>query len=109
MTKKQAEQVIERIVDKLAREYRPERVVLFGSYAYGSPNEDSDIDLLIIKDTPEAFIDRWTTVRRILSDSKRRTPLETLILTPEEVSQRLEIGDQFIMEILEKGKVLYAA
>jgi len=97
------------MVDKLAREYRPERVVLFGSYAYGTPDEESDIDLLIIKNTPEAFIDRWATVRRILSDPKRRTPLETLILTPEEVSQRLEIGDQFIMEILEKGKVLYAA
>ena len=97
------------MVDKLAREYRPERVVLFGSYAYGTPDEESDIDLLIIKNTPEAFIDRWETVRRILSDPKRRTPLETLILTPEEVSQRLEIGDQFIMEILEKGKVLYAA
>lgn len=109
MTKRQAKQVIERMVDKLAREYRPERVVLFGSYAYGTPDEESDIDLLIIKNTPEAFIDRWATVRRILSDPKRRTPLETLILTPEEVSQRLEIGDQFIMEILEKGKVLYAA
>ena len=109
MTKRQAKQVIERMVDKLAREYRPERVVLFGSYAYGTPDEESDIDLLIIKNTPEAFIDRWETVRRILSDPKRRTPLETLILTPEEVSQRLEIGDQFIMEILEKGKVLYAA
>jgi len=109
LTKRQAKQVIERMVDKLAREYRPERVVLFGSYAYGTPDEESDIDLLIIKNTPEAFIDRWATVRRILSDPKRRTPLETLILTPEEVSQRLEIGDQFIMEILEKGKVLYAA
>jgi len=109
LTKRQAKQVIERMVDKLAREYRPERVVLFGSYAYGTPDEESDIDLLIIKNTPEAFIDRWETVRRILSDPKRRTPLETLILTPEEVSQRLEIGDQFIMEILEKGKVLYAA
>ena len=97
------------MVKKLVREYQPERVVLFGSYAYGTPNEESDIDLLIIKRTPETFIDRWTTVRRILSDPERRTPLETLVLTPDEITRRLDIGDQFIMEILEKGEVLYVA
>lgn len=109
MTRQKAKQVIDDMVKKLVREYQPERVVLFGSYAYGTPNEESDIDLLIIKRTPETFIDRWTTVRRILSDPERRTPLETLVLTPDEITRRLDIGDQFIMEILEKGEVLYVA
>lgn len=102
-------ELIRRIVQRIAEEYAPERVILFGSYASGSPGPDSDIDLLIIKDTPERFIDRWTTVRRILSDPKRKVPVETIVLTPEELSQRLQIGDQFIAEIVEKGKVLYAA
>lgn len=101
--------VINDILEKLVAEYAPQQVVLFGSYAYGNPRLDSDIDLLIIKETSERFIDRWVTVRRILSDPKRSIPLETLILTPEEVSRRLAIGDQFIAEILEKGEVLYAA
>lgn len=109
MTKQQARQVIEDIVAKLIREYRPERVVLFGSYAAGNPRPDSDIDLLIIKDTTDRFIDRWVTVRRILSDPKRTVPLETIVLTPKEVSERLTVGDQFIEEILRKGKVMYAA
>ena len=100
---------IQNIVQVLVREYQPERIILFGSYAYGDPTPDSDIDLLIIKETPERFIDRWVTVRRILSDPKRRVPLETLVLTPQEVSKRLAIGDQFLAEILEKGEVLYAA
>ena len=108
MTRKQAEQVIDDMVKKLVQEYHPERVVLFGSYAYGTPDEESDIDLLIVKDTPERFIDRWVTVRRILSDPKRTVPLETIVLTPKEISDRLAIGDQFIKEIMEKGKVLYA-
>lgn len=97
------------MVRKLAAEYSPERIILFGSYAYGTPDGESNIDLLIIKDTPERFMDRWTTVRRILSDPQRRTPLETLVLTPQEISRRLEIGDQFIETIMRRGKVLYAA
>ena len=104
---RKTDDLIRQMVQKLAKEYKPERIILFGSYAYGTPDEDSDIDLLIIKDTPELLIDRWTTVRRILSDPERRTPLETLVLTPAELSQRLQIGDQFIREIVDKGKVLY--
>jgi len=105
----QGRDVIQRIVEKLVSGYEPLKVILFGSYAYGDPTPDSDIDLLIIKETPERFIDRWVTVRRILSDPKRMVPLETLVLTPQEVSRRLAIGDQFLAEIMEKGEVLYAA
>lgn len=109
MTKEQANQVIEDMVRRLVQEYHPERVVLFGSYAYGTPNEDSDIDLLIIKDTPERLIKRLVAVRRILTDPKRTIALEPIVLTPQEVSRQLAKGDQFIAEIMEKGKVLYAA
>lgn len=65
--------------------------------------------MLIIKETNKRFIDRWIEVRRIISDSTRRIAIETLVLTPQEISERLACGDQFIAEILEKGKVLYAA
>jgi predicted nucleotidyltransferase len=105
----EARKEIANILGRLIAEYAPQRVILFGSYAYGNPQSDSDIDLLIIKDTSDRFIDRWVTVRRILSDAKRSLPLDTLILTPREVAQRLAIGDQFIAEVLERGEVLYAA
>lgn len=101
--------MIQDILKKLLDSYTPQKVVLFGSYAYGNPQPDSDIDLLIIKETSERFIDRWVTVRRILSDPTRLIPLETIVLTPEELSRRLSIGDQFLTEILERGEVLYAA
>jgi predicted nucleotidyltransferase len=106
---KEAQRIIQDILEKLLAGYAPQKVILFGSYAYGNPRPDSDIDLLIIKDTSERFIDRWVTVRRILSDPQRKAPLETLVLTPQEVSGRLAVGDQFLAEILEKGEVLYAA
>ena len=100
--------VIQNILKKLVAEYAPQKVILFGSYAYGSPGSDSDIDLLIIKETTERFIDRWVTVQGILTGTHRFLPLETLILTPGEIDERLAIGDQFIAEILQKGEVLYA-
>jgi len=106
---REAQELIQDILEKLLTSYPPQKVILFGSYAYGTPRQDSDIDLLIIKETSERFIDRWVTVRRILSNPKRTVPLETLVLTPQEVERRLAIGDQFLAEILEKGEVLYAA
>lgn len=105
----EVQETIQGILERLLAGYAPQKVILFGSYAYGKPRPDSDIDLLVIKETSERFIDRWVSVRRILSDPERIVPLETLVLTPQEVSRRLAIGDQFLAEIMEKGKILYAA
>lgn len=102
-------QLTDQIVQKLLAHYNPEKIILFGSYADGSAHQDSDLDLLIVKDTKERFIDRWSTVRQILSDPSRKIALETVVLTPEEVSERLARGDQFLAEILQKGQVLYAS
>ena len=100
---------LNKIVRQLVDAYRPEKIFLFGSYAYGWPNADSDLDLLIIKKTSERFIDRWISVRQIVSDPQRSIPFEPLVLTPEELKERLAMGDQFIKEIVTKGEVLYAA
>jgi len=89
--------------------YCPLKVILFGSHAYGEPSDDSDIDLLIVKDTAERFIDRWVAVQELIADSERRTPVEPIVVTPEELHQRLTRGDQFFQEIVVKGKVLYAS
>ena len=101
--------IIQGIVKKLQADYQPQKVILFGSQRHGTPRRDSDIDLLVIKETPERFIDRWVTVRRILSDPQRTVPIETIVLTPGEVSKRLAMGDQFVEEIMRDGEVLYAA
>lgn len=106
---KQIRTEIEKIVRKIVEGYSPERIILFGSYAYGQPNSESDIDLLIIKKTSERFIDRWTNIRQIVSDPKRSIPFEPIVLTPDEVEERLAIGDQFVKEIVTKGEILYAA
>jgi len=107
MTSRQIRQILIPIVRSLREHYNPQKIVLFGSYAYGNPNPDSDLDLLIIKETSDRFIDRWRSVRKILSDSRRNIPVETLILTPEEIRDRLENGDPFISEIINLGRVIY--
>lgn len=103
------ERITQDVVKRLRDQYAPEKIILFGSYADGTSHSDSDIDLLIIKKTSQRFIDRWATVRWLLSDSSRTLALETIVLTPREVKDKLRRGDQFIKEILEKGRVLYAA
>lgn len=104
----QVREMIFEIVERIKKEYQPNGIILFGSYAYGTPDRDSDIDLLIIKDTPERPIDRRVAVTQIASDPQRLIPFEPLVLTPHELNERLEVGDQFIREILEKGEILYA-
>lgn len=100
--------VIQEIVQRLVAGYAPEKIILFGSYAYGQPDADSDIDLLIIKATQERFFERLDTVRRVATGTHPHTPFEPIVLTPEEVEQRLKVEDQFLTEILQKGEVLYA-
>jgi len=105
--REQKRTIIDDIVKKIVVEYSPQKIILFGSYASGIPTEDSDIDLLIIKETDNRPIDRWTEVKRLLRDRSREAPVSPLVYTPKELSDRMEIKDFFIQEILEKGKVLY--
>ena len=97
------------IKTRVVKQYAPEKIILFGSQAYGAPHPDSDIDMLIIKETPDRPIDRRVQVAKIASDPKRLVPFEPLVLTPAEIRDRMAKGDQFIQEILEKGQVLYDA
>ena len=109
MSPKEIDNATSVAVEKIIKSYFPQKVILFGSSVKGRQHSDSDIDLLIIKDTKERFIDRWIKVRKIISDPGMRIPIDTLVLTPGEISERLIKGDLFIKEILPEGKILYAA
>jgi predicted nucleotidyltransferase len=98
---------IHTIITKIQKTYHPEKIILFGSHAYGKPTQSSDVDLLIIKETDDRPIDRRVCVRKIISNPNHRIPFELIVLTPKEVANRLQIGDQFLQEILKKGEVLY--
>jgi uncharacterized protein len=97
------------VIARLAAGYRPQKIILFGSQAYGKQEADSDIDLLIIKESQATPYERAIEMRRILRDPERRIPIDFIIVTPAELQERLQRGDQFLEEILNQGKVIYAA
>ena len=101
------EKVISEIIDKLKRQYKPLKIILFGSYAYGGPSKDSDIDLLILKNTTRRQADRFVEVKRMLYNPELKVAVSPLVYTPEELEERLKIGDDFVKEILRKGIVVY--
>lgn len=107
MTKEEIERKIQEIVHKIATQFQPEKIILFGSYAWGEPNEWSDIDLFIVKDAAERRIDRARKVREIIWGSG--LPVDILVYTPEEVKRRLDFEDFFIDDIITKGKLIYSA
>ena len=95
------------IVERLVKWYEPERIILFGSLAHGTPDDDSDIDLLIVKDSDERPLDRRVRVRRIAAGLHPRVPFSPLVLTPGELSARLSAGDKFYRQIIRDGITLY--
>jgi predicted nucleotidyltransferase len=105
----QAREDLARLLSKLIAGYAPQRVLLFGSHAYGEPDEHSDLDLLIVKETTQTPFQRRVEVGRIVQDRNRRTPIQPLVITPQELQERLQSGDPFLTEILEKGEMLYDA
>lgn len=105
--KKEVRRTLSEIVEKLKIEYKPQKIILFGSYAYGNPREDSDLDLLILKNTNSRRVDRYVRVKKIIYNPNRRITISPLVLTPKELAHRLRMGDDFIKEIIQKGVVLY--
>ncbi len=97
MTKKVAE-IIEQI-----KPYKPEKIILFGSYAWGKPYRDSDVDLLIIKKTDEPFLERQEKVQLLL---RTKTSVDAIVFTPAEF-ERARRESAFVKEIAEQGKILY--
>jgi predicted nucleotidyltransferase len=88
----------------IAEKFEPEKIILFGSYAAGTPASNSDVDLLIIMDTKRST---WDLAVEISSSLKHSFPMDILVRTPQEIARRLEYGDFFIRDIIERGKVLY--
>jgi predicted nucleotidyltransferase len=107
VTDKRIRKVILDIAERIKKNYNPDKIILFGSYAYGKPTRDSDIDMLIVKETKKRSMDRWFTLKKLCQDPNRGIPFSPLVFTPKELDYRLSLGDQFIKDILGKGQILY--
>ena len=92
-------------IQKIVDELKPEKIILFGSYAYGKPTPHSDVDLLVVLKTSAPLKERSWKVSRLLLP--RPFPVDLLVKTPKEIEKALKSGDFFLREILTRGKVLY--
>ena len=105
VSKSQFNEEIDNIMEQLIRLYKPNKVILFGSLAEGQIRPDSDIDLFIIKsDVPEIGVDRIRQLDRLI---KYRLATDFIVYKPDELDRRLQMGDPFVKNILDKGIVLY--
>jgi predicted nucleotidyltransferase len=102
------------IVERL-KKISPYKIILFGSYAYGEPDVDSDIDLLVVTnsdDFPQNYrenSDLYLEVSRVIRDIRAQAPIELIVQTKPMHSKFIELGSMFSKEILQKGLVLYEA
>jgi predicted nucleotidyltransferase len=96
---------IRRYVDRVVAEFHPERVILFGSHAYGKPHADSDVDLLVVMKAPNEL----TKSVRIYRKLPPPFSMDLIVRTPENLARRLGWNDWFLREIVDKGIVLYDA
>ena len=95
---------VQQYVDRLADQFRPERVILFGSMAEGRATADSDVDLLVVMAGAQNGADCALEIRRRIP---RSFPLDLIVKTPGEVRRGVQDRDGFICSVLERGKVLY--
>ena len=88
---------------QIAEQFAPDRIILFGSHAYGTPTANSDVDLLVVMPTRNP-VSQAVRIRMALP---ARFPMDLLVRSPEMLAKRLKWGDGFLSEIVTKGKVLY--
>lgn len=96
--------VILRLARQIAKEFKPQKIILFGSYARGNPRPESDVDLLVVMDTKLREGQQSLEIRRSLRVS---FGMDLIVRTPKRLTQRLKMGDSFLQDVMKEGKVLY--
>ncbi len=97
---------IRKLCQRIADEFKPEQIILFGSHAYGTPTVESDLDLLVVMPFEGSPLAQAINISRRL---KLMIPLDLIVRTRQQVNERLAMEDFFMREILERGKVMYEA
>src|SRR5437870_7583864 len=95
--------VIRRFALEVAERFRPEKIILFGSHAYGKPHADSDVDILVVMPARNQ-LDQAVQIEEACDPP---FPLDLIVRTPKNMQWRLAEGDSFLREVVAKGKVLY--
>lgn len=103
--RKLSNKLLQEIVDKIVEHSHPEKIILFGSYAWGNPKKSSDLDLLVVKNSSLPRHKRSIEIRRLFYDYC--IPMDIIVHTPEEVEEWKDVIGHILHTIIKKGKVVY--
>jgi uncharacterized protein len=95
---------IHALVEQISVLFHPYKIILFGSYAYGTPRPESDVDLLVVMDSQLSELEQAAVICRTIP---YRFGLDLIVYTPQNLAQRLAWGDSFLKEIMQRGITLY--
>ena len=97
---------IQQLCERIAREFKPEKIIRFGAYAYGQPTPDSDLDVMVIMRFEGDPLEQAVAMLKRLNVL---IPIDLLVRTPAQIQQRLKMGDSFMRDLIEHGQVMYEA
>ena len=100
------QKAIDQVVEQIVEKFKPQKIILFGSYARGNPRRESDVDLLVVMDTPLKEVQQAI---QICQQIQYRFGLDLIVHTPKHLAQRLKMGDWFLRDALKEGKIVYEA
>lgn len=98
------QKAIDQVVEQIVEKFKPQKIILFGSYARGNPRPESDVDLLVVMDTPLKASKQSLEIRRHLNVM---FGMDLIVHTPKHLKERVKMGDWFLRDVLKEGKVLY--
>ena len=99
-------QDIKKWCERVASEFQPKQIIVFGSYAYGTPTEDSDVDILVVMPLARGHrdVEQAAAIRDRVPAS---FPMDVIVRSPRQIARRLALGDGFIASILRDGQTMY--
>jgi predicted nucleotidyltransferase len=100
------QKAIDQVVQQIVEKFKPQKIILFGSYARGDPRPESDVDMLVVMDTPLKDVHQAI---QICQQIEYRFGLDLIVYTAEHLKERFEMNDWFVRDMLKEGKVLYEA
>jgi len=98
------QKAIDQVVKQIVEKFKPQKIILFGSYARGNPRPESDVDLLVVMETPLKESKQSLEIRRYLDVL---FGLDLIVHTPKHLKERVDMGDWFLRDVLSEGKILY--
>jgi predicted nucleotidyltransferase len=98
------QKAIDQVVEQIVEKFKPQKIILFGSYARGNPRPESDVDMLVVMDTKLREVQQAI---KICQEIDYRFGLDLIVHTPKKLSKRTKMGDWFLRDVLQEGKVLY--